>query len=188
MYFFISLVAFFLGFSLFILFTPFVFEIDSTIGVCSARITGLICITLLFRDESLSLALSVLGWKKVYDLLAPRKKSIRSNSAKKGSPKKANSSRAKRALPIVRIIRFASRLLATFHVDIFQLNLDTGDWLLNSLLFPFAFLVSRTNRLLRINYNGDVMLKLRISNNLARILPVFVRSGIPIIYLSLQRS
>ena len=166
-----------LGLVLFFLFTPIVFEIDSTRGLCQFRISGLCSVSILFRKDGIWVRIWVLGWQKAFNPFAMRKKSVQAEN--KGFKEKAK--RKWHKINFRKWLRFGKAMLRTFHLDLLYLNVDTGDCVLNSMLFPVAFFLTTKQRSFRINYRGDVVLKLRASNTRARIFATAMAAGISII-------
>ncbi len=71
------------------------------------------------------------------------------------------------------------KLIRSFKIREFYLNVDTGDVSGNAWLFPLAYLMDKNNLKMDVNYEGDVDMILKISNR-----PVnFVLFGIRIYWL-----
>ena len=65
---------------------------------------------------------------------------------------------------------FAKRIIRTFRVKCLKVNFDTGDYILNSQLFPLLVFINHRNIEVSVNYTTENSLMLVMHNRLARIL------------------
>lgn len=65
------------------------------------------------------------------------------------------------------------RLLASFRIHRFRIDLDTGDYLVNSWLFPLLYFIQTPRYGIRINYLGRTDIDLEIENSGFRLLRAF---------------
>ena len=66
------------------------------------------------------------------------------------------------------------RLLQSFRVKSFRLELDTGNPILNAQLFPLGFLMGRYSKKVGINFQGRNDILLQIANRPIYILNAFI--------------
>jgi ribosomal protein S8E len=71
-----------------------------------------------------------------------------------------------------------SKLISSFRLDRFELNLDTGDYPLNAQLVPIFYHISNDRRILTVNFIGDNTMYLKISNKIGNILGIAIQQGI----------
>ncbi len=62
------------------------------------------------------------------------------------------------------------RVVQSFRVRRFHLDLDTDDYVLNAYLYPLFYFASGPNRQLNVNFQGETNLVLQIENRLFRII------------------
>lgn len=145
-----------------ILFSPIVLRIDTRKDLYWLRWRGIALFQLKWLDDDLVLHLRVWFWKKDFHLLEslvkPRKASDKKEASKGKAKKKRNWKRLSR------------RLLQSFTVKQFDLNLDTDDYVLNSYLYPIFSLLHSKPWQLGINYQGQSSLQIQIENRLIRLL------------------
>lgn len=113
----------------------------------------------------------VLGWTKTINPWSF------SSLFQPGKPKRKSSASVNRFRMSSRIVlRKIKRMLQTFQVKTCEVNLDTGHYGYNAYLYPVFGLLSRPDRRLRINFTGEVLVKIIIRNRLYRILLSFIFS------------
>lgn len=151
-----------------LLLLPFQFEIDSRRALIAFRWGRIGSASLLFSGEDLRLFVQLPMWRKSYSLLQPM---IKKKGKKQELQKKKKRSGAFFKMTRKRI----KRLLSSFKILKFRLNLDTDDYVLNAYLFPvFSLLSSRGTPQLGINFEGDFELQLLVENRLIRIIRAFI--------------
>ena len=147
---------------------PFQFEVDSRKALIAFRWKRIGEASLLFGGDDIRLCVQLPLWRKTYSLLEPRAK-------KKNEKKEAKKKKKQGGLPFKITRRRVKRLLYSFKILNFQLNLDTDDYVLNAYLFPvFSLLSSRGRSSLGINYGGDFELQLLVENRLIRIVRALI--------------
>ena len=95
------------------------------------------------------------------------KKQKKGKRKKKGQYKKGGVSLYRMVGSPRRIFRIISKLLHSFKLREFYLDLDTGDVADNAWLFPISYLMNRYNLNMHVNYDGDVILVMKVSNRLS---------------------
>lgn len=147
-----------------LLMAPIVLKIDTQEELCYLKWKGIAGVQLLVLADEVVLKIQVFFWKKnIY----PLSRSPKSPSAKHSlKPKK----KKKRQLPW----RKGKKLLQSFTVQTFQLDLDTDDFVQNSYLFPIFYFLSNKRRQLRVNYSGQTVLKLVVQNRLYHLLKAWL--------------
>ncbi len=149
----------------FLLLTPLVVEVDSVRRKYGIYYRGIAAIDLRW-DEGLYLQLWVLGWRKTIDPFGMRDQKPHEKKPQKPKRKRVAFSRIRRKL---------GHVLRSFTVKRFYVNVDTGDYPLNGLLYPLAGALSNERRTFHINFNGDVVVRIRIENRLGKILYAIIR-------------
>lgn len=151
----------------FILLTPLVLEVDTTNRVYRIRLRGIAASELIFPNGRLLFRIWVLGYHKEIDPF----------QAKKELPAPPSEKRKKRRkrFTISTILRKPRAVLRSFTVKYLYINIDTDDYLWNAWLYPLIVPLSREGRTFRINFNGEVDMRLRIENRLGKILVALFR-------------
>ncbi len=147
-----------------LLMAPIVLKIDTQEELCYLKWKGIAGVRLLVLADELVLKIQVFFWKKnIYPLsYSPNT----SNTKQAAQPKKKKKPR----MPW----RKGKKLLQSFTVQTFQLDLDTDDFVQNSYLFPIFYFLSSERRQLRINYSGQMRLKLEVQNRLYHLLKAWL--------------
>ena len=145
------------------------FIFDTSTNEYSIKLVGGVAINLLTRGGRFFITIKVPFYQKMIDV----EKSIldaygngKSLKTKGGKIKK----KANFRLFEQRIKKNWLSVLRTFKVREFRLNLDTDNYITNSLLFPLAYFAQRKGYQIGINYLGRQDVSIVVQNRLARIL------------------
>ena len=151
-----------------LLLLPFQFEIDSRRALIAFRWKRIGSANIRFSGEDIRLSVQLPIWRKTYSLLEL--------GAMKRDKKRRTQKKERRRGTFLKMTRKRiKRLLYSFKILKFKLNLDTDDYVLNAYLFPiFSLLSSRGASQLGINYNGDFELQLLIENRLIRMIQAII--------------
>ena len=150
----------------FVLWTPIMLIVDTTVGQYEVRMRGIASCSLHFEEYKPLLFLKIFGWTKIFDPTT--------NREEKRTSKKTKTSQVKKRLPVEKIMKKGKAILYSFKVRYLYLDLDTDDYVLNGLLYPAALMLSRKNATFNINFVGVTKLQLTIENRLGRILFAFL--------------
>lgn len=160
------LLFFLFGVLAWMLFAPISLEIDSESKLYQLEWKGIGNLQFDLLDDELVLHFKVWFWEKKYYPLRAKKST---KAPKKETPKKKKT-KSKPFLSLKKIRKKSSRLIKSFRLIHCHLHLDTDDYIRNSYWYPLFYFLSTPNRQLRINFQGDNRLKLKIENRLAKIL------------------
>lgn len=149
-----------------LLFSPIRLKIDTRESAYLCSWLGIGRVQLLPVTDDLVIQLQIWFWKKNFYPLRP--------NPQKEKPKETRKKKKKRKMNFQKYKRKGLRLVRSFRVKAFRLNLDTDDYLQNSYLYPFFHLLSNNNRQLTINYRGETELLLIVENRVARMLIAFL--------------
>ena len=143
------------------LIAPFQFIIDSEKGQLEFRWKSIGKIGLWVDEEAILLLKLKIGYfHRTWRPLEWKSKT------KKDKPKKTKKKRRSRMpSPSIQLIK---KLLYTFKVRHFILDLDTDDFIINSYLYPIAFILNRLGWQVSINYEGRAYFACCIENQLGR--------------------
>ncbi len=144
--------------------TPIKLIIDSTNNNYGIEWWGIGNLKVIPILNDFKLQISVLFWRKNIMLLEKSGQLAKKRATK--NPR--NSKRKKRKFNLSRI-RFL-KILKSFKIKVWQVNIDTGNVILNSYLFPFCYLLSNKKRNLIINYTGKTDVKIEFQNSIGRML------------------
>ncbi len=147
-----------------LLVAPIVLKIDTQQDIGYLKWKGIAGLRLLILADDIVLRVQVFFWKKDFYPL--------SYSPKSGNTKQ-ESKPVKKKKTLVSW-RKGKRLLQSFTVRTFQLDLDTDDFVQNSYLFPVFYFLSHEGRQLRINYSGHLALKIEVHNRLFSLLKAWL--------------
>lgn len=92
------------------------------------------------------------------------------SSNRKAPKKRAGSKKRRRRMSFNKVLR----IVRSFKVDQFVLNLDTGSVLLNARLYPLVALLQHFRHHIGVNFTGQNVLVLRIRNRPIDILKAFL--------------
>ena len=150
---------------IFLLLTPIVFEVDSDAGQFEVRITGIARANVILKEQ-LWLQLWVLGFTFRIDPLKPAKRKTHHELKKKKEGARFS----------LKSMATKSRMLIrTFHVRKFYCDLDSGNFLLNSWLYPAFHFIDPAHHHWNVNFNGRTSVALTIENNLLRIMRILLK-------------
>jgi hypothetical protein len=148
---------------LYVLFAKICLEINSITDVYQLSFRGLASVAIISKEDNLVLKLKIFVWRKYFNLL-----DLPKNVSKESPETKV---KIRKELPINKLWF----VLKSFKIKRCELNLDLGNNQWNGILFPvFYVLETKYNRPLRINFLNENSIVLKIENNLARILWVFI--------------
>lgn len=74
------------------------------------------------------------------------------------------------------MLRMAWAVGRTFRLRTCEVDLDTGDYVLNAYLYPVFARLTRRNCRLRVGFNGKTHVRIRVENRLYRMLFAFLRT------------
>ncbi len=152
---------------LYLLLAPFYIEVNSITSLYRIRFHRLASISLKPVNDSVTLELTILFWKKQLNRSQNNEPGIQ--RAKDEKVKKPG----KRSLGMQTL----KNLLMSFKVNTFDVLLDTGDVVLNGKLYPLFYLLGFFMRKpVQINFTGQSHIILEIENNLARLSRAYIRS------------
>ena len=147
-----------------LLVAPIVLKIDTQQEIGYLKWKGIAGVRLLILADDIVLRVQVFFWKKNFYPL--------SRSSKSDHTKQENKRVKKKKTPVS--WRKGKKLLQSFTVQTLQLDLDTDDFVQNSYLFPVFYFLSNEKRQLRINYSGQLALKLEVHNRLFSLLKAWL--------------
>ncbi|MDH3650727.1 MAG: hypothetical protein OEQ53_13670 [Saprospiraceae bacterium] len=150
-----------------LLITPLEIRLDSINNQYLIRWRGIGNLKLIPTSDDLLLRLRVLFWHKeispVQMMLIPKEK-------EKDKPKVDAEKKGRSKVKIQRWIKKGLHLLQSFHVKAMKLDLDTGDFIHNSYLYPIFHVLNRRDKQLNINFEGRTEILLIIQNRPYRII------------------
>lgn len=150
----------------YLLFAPFILEIDSERGVCNLRYHYLASADLALYQEAIFLKVKIVWWKKQINLLEPNIKSSVT------SPVKNNRNKSRNKISFKKILN----LVKSFRVRKFLISIDTDNMQLNGIMYPIFLLGQHfSGRQIEINFKGDNIIIMKIENNIARILWAYIK-------------
>jgi hypothetical protein len=151
---------------LYVLFTPFFLEIDSTSNLWRIRIHHLASARLLVENNSFMVELTITGWKRRIDIL-----DLKRNKEKPEAEKQRKSGKPKITMTKVKSV------IRSFKVNACYVNLSFENGLLNAWLFPvFSELRRYSGKQFYINFTDVNEVKIEIENNMARIIWAYFKN------------
>ena len=154
-----------IGAFLWLLFTPLVLTIDSSQHLYQIRLGRLIKFHLETDSDTVLGRCTIGFWQKKWDLLQfllrPK------TEEKPETPKKKEKTKRKtQSFSFKRLLR----LLRSFQIKTCRINVDTGDYCVNGMLYPITIWTHRSGNYLRINFEGKQEIHLVITNRIYRLL------------------
>lgn len=158
-----------LGFLLiWLLFSPIILQVDTHRNKYVLCWVGLVKAALIPMSDDLLLRLQLPFWQRDFSLI--KLLSQPSNTKKATTPKVPPKTGISQRFPW----RYFYRLLKSFRVFYFRLNLDTDDYVTNAYLYPLCHALNSPTRSLVINFQGCNQCAFRIENRLANLLAAFI--------------
>jgi hypothetical protein len=165
----IILIAVLLFIFSYLLFASLFIEIDSSAGLYRIRYFGLASRKLYVEDNSLTADFNIIGWHKKIDLFAP-KKTVKEKAEKKNKEKKKKKK-------ITYYIRKSLGVIKSFRIKNFRLVIDSGNAVLNGILYPWFYLLGRlSGKTMEINFCNKNELVLKAKSNFARMIWAYLNS------------
>jgi hypothetical protein len=170
--FWIILLVLFLLFLSWVLFTPLVFKVSTEEHVLGVKAHGLGGVRLVWEKDELPKAKWRLWWWE-RDLKFTRKpsESKETKPAKEITPAKRKRKRKGPKITLMKVIR----ILRSFKVRKFRINLDTDDYITNAYLYPLFVVLDQGKGHLQVNYEGRVDVDVEVVNRAAWLLWAFIR-------------
>ncbi len=149
------ILAIVIAFIAWLLFTTLIIRVDTDRGIYDLRLVGLMRMRFDLDDHGLVLHFYIpLYHFKVYPLRFSEKK-------KEDKPKKRSRSSSFSGRNILRVIR-------SFKVSVFQVKLDTDDYVLNAYLVPVSLFLQQRGLDTAVSFAGDSYVRLELKNSLWR--------------------
>jgi hypothetical protein len=105
----------------------------------------------------------------------PLKKNKKRKGKEEAKETTGDNKKSKKRIPFKHPVRRMWYLLRSFQVKVFDVNIDTDDYVANAYLFPAFQLLSGGKRHLQVNFEGKVEMQIWIQNNGMRVLRAFLR-------------
>ena len=151
---------------LWLLLAPISIKIDTWHQDYAVRWQGIGGVRVLLIENELVLLLRLFFWQKAFYPLRGSKKPSKPSAQKSGAK-----TQRKRGIFSWKL---AKRVLRTFRVKQFKLELDTDDYVVNAFLYPVFYFLNSPKRQLSVNFEGRTNLLLHIENRLSRIIGAFI--------------
>lgn len=158
-----SIIILVAGASVYLLYGPLIIEADSRQEYYGIRLLGIGGANLIMEESKIGIRLNILGINK--NIFPGDKKERVQKQKKEAKPRQFS---VKKALPKV------TAVIRSFEVKYFYMNIDTGNYVMNAFFYPLAEVLSRESHRVRINFHGEVELRLKIVNSLQRMLRAFL--------------
>ena len=152
----------------FILVSQFSLIVDTSTQVYNIKWKGIAQANFIFVDQEPVIRFRVLGFKMNLNLFNIQKKTKK----KTMDVTKKKESKTKKS----RRITFSKmkRLLNSFTIMSFYIDLDTGDYIMNSYVFPIFYFLRSRNMPLNVNYSGHNEMRLIVENRLYKIIKAYL--------------
>ncbi len=150
---------------LWLLLAPISVKIDTWQQDYAVRWQGIGGVQVLLIENEVVLLLRVFFWRKAFYPLRGSKKPSK-------PPKKSKPTTQRKGG--IFSWKLAKRVLRTFRIKQFKLELDTDDYVINAFLYPVFYFLDSPKRQLRVNFEGRTNLLLHIENRLSRIIGAII--------------
>ncbi len=153
-----------------ILLAPIFFVIDTKNGIYEIRIKSIGHLDIGLEQEMLTIDVQIFFIKRKFDIdlfkISKAKKGKKGKQIKKDKSEKKRSRFYNKEWNAERI----QRVLNSFQIQTFRLNIDTHNYYHNALLYPVLYLINRANMNLNVNFIGNNEFMMVVKNRLSRIL------------------
>ncbi len=157
------IVGLLLALMLWLLLAPLIIRVDTARHDYSLSWRGIGRVSVVLLNDELALRVRIFFWRMHFFPLRKPDKPDKPTSAKKRTGIQRRFTWLK-----------AKRLLQSFRIQRFKVELDTDDYALNAQLYPLLYWVSGPSRDLSVNFSGRNRLLLQIENRLFRIVRVLL--------------
>jgi len=165
----LMILLFVLALLIILLFTPLALIIDTEKNYYAIR-WGFIAIgSVIPVSKDLLIHVRITFWHRdwsLFELITKRKEPSAQKVAKEKAPESGRSGKIQKRLSPGKILR----ILRSFRIRTFAINLDTDDYTVNGLLYPAFYFMNGKYGRWQINFNNEFILKLKITNSPARVL------------------
>lgn len=150
-----------------LLFIPLRFRIYTHAGTLSLRLLGLLHGSIWVQEDEPVIRVGVWFWRKeFYPFQMLGKKKAKKKGETPSAPKK------KKGMKMTRKKIF--RLLRTFRIKDFRMDIDTQDVILNAYLYPLGFFLGNWGIPFRVNYERRFEMNMVVQNRLWNILRAII--------------
>ena len=156
-----------------LLWSKLVICINSYQGQYYCRYGGLVTLRPVEQEDKILILVKVPFHTFMIDPLISKKKSAKT-APRKPKQKKPKTGKG-RKLKMTFYSRIVVDALKTFTIRQFQMDVDTGDFVLNARLIPVMVVLSRGPVVMQVNYHGQTNLWIEIENQLVRLVPLAFR-------------
>jgi len=156
-----------------LLWSKLVICVNSYQGQYYCRYGGLVTLRPVEHEDKIFIGVKVPFYTFRIDLQRREKKSSKA-AQKKHMEKKPKTDKG-RKLSKTFYLRTILDALKTFTIRRFQMDIDTGDFVLNAKLTPVMIALSRGTAQVQVNYQGYTDLWIEIDNQLVRLVPLVYR-------------
>lgn len=151
-----------------LLISPLILQVDTRRNEYALRWVGLVKASFIPMPADILLRLQLPFWRRDFSLLkllaTPQKN-------KRRTVKKASSGTRKTGRFTWRRFR---RLIKSFRVEYFRLELDTDDYVTNAYLYPLCYALRIPKGFVAINFQGRNQCAFQIKNRLVNLLVAFI--------------
>ena len=153
----------------YLLFKEICFQINSDSHIYQIILNRHVGVSALWLQEELVMQFQFYLFKKRF---YPFRKKV----GKEGKPGKVEKDniKVKKVYYSKVSMKLFIEMIQTFRLRKLKINVDTDDYVLNAYLYPIFNLLSKKNKQLSINYNGNFELVMDLRFNAFRILKTFV--------------
>lgn len=158
---------FLLAVVLWLLLTPIVLTIDTNRSVYSLQMSRWVKLNLLSRNDLLLLIVHLPFFRKEYDLIEWWMQTAQNPKKNKEKPERRKKTETGRFGRKVR--RNFVGIFRSFDISRFYLNIDSNNYFLNGMLYPWFYLANRFGLNISCNFKSQNELVLVVRNSLIRL-------------------
>jgi len=156
------LIALLLG----LLLSPFILQVDTRRNEYALRWQGLASATIIPLKDDLLLRLRLPFWRKDFSIFQLMLKPTQNKPTRTRGATSKSKSTSKWRFTWNRFFK----VLKSFRVHYFRMELDTDDYVTNAYLYPAFYYMNTPTRYVAINFQGRNQCAFRVQNRLASIL------------------
>jgi hypothetical protein len=139
-------------------------------------VRGLLSVRMQLQASSIILHFRIFFIPLKFDLLKMAVNKSQKKSKKKRKPKKRRKKiKNKKSLDMWFIYSIAKKILNSFKLKSFRINIDTGNNPLNAQLYPIAAYFSNEKAKILVNFNEENKADIHISNQIIKIAYIFIK-------------
>ncbi len=154
---------------------PLILKINTSRNIYEIKLPGIFKGMIIPTDEFLVFKIWFAFIPITFD---PLKQSIKKNKKpkKEKSVKKSTKKKSRKKIQVIQIRKLIVRIFNSFNIKKLDMNIDTGDFILNAKLVPVFSAIHSEKRMMTVNFQEVNHLELIITNRLFNFIKIAIKT------------